>query len=452
MTIVRSTPGLRAAVLCLVLAFATLFVLNTFVTSPTNTEAAQKYFSPAVIERGLRYSQEARLLGWCGIGFQLAFLTSLVCTSWSRRLTDWCDHWTGRRWLLTLLLVGAIYLFLSRLLSLPIGLARLELARSWNMTELSVFEWLSDWVKGLALSAGQGAVVVLGLYGLIYFFPRWWWLLAALGGTALGILYALLLPEVIQPLFNKFTPLEDQYLRQRIHVLADRAGVPVSDVLVMDASTRSRHTNAYFIGFGPTRRIVVYDTLLQAHSGIDPQSTASALALMPTAAGPLAAASQLAAARTEGYDEIETILAHEIGHWRHDHIVKGMVLATVAGFVGLFLLSRILRWAVGRKPFLLTGPADPAGLPLVLLLLTVSMWLTMPVQNAISRHFERQADESALELSRKPQAFIESEKRLAVSNISNVAPTPFNVWMFSTHPPTLERIEMAERWEATKGK
>jgi STE24 endopeptidase len=443
----RSTPGMRAAVVCLVLAFATLFVLNAFVTSPSSQARAERYFSPAVVERGLRYSREARLLSWCGIGFQLALLTALVSTNWARRLTDWCDRRTGRRWLLTLVMVATICFVLSELLLLPVGLARLELARAWNMTERGTDAWLMDWGKGLAVSACEGAVVLLVLYGLMYFFPRRWWVLAAAAGTTLGIAYAFVMPEIIQPLFNCFTPLDDPYLRERVRLLASAADVSVSEVLVMDASTRGRHTNAYFVGFGSSRRIVLYDTLLRSHSGISPGSSASALGSLATGPGTLTAPSQLAAARFEGYEEIETILAHELGHWSHHHIVKGIALSAAAGFVGLFVLSRVLRWAVGRKPFMLTGPTDPAGLPLIMLLLMLATWLTMPLQNGISRYFERQADEMAIALSHNPQAFIEAEKRLALDNISNVAPTPFNVWMFSTHPPTVERIQMAEEWE-----
>jgi len=161
----------------------------------------------------------------------------------------------------------------------------------------------------------------------------------------------------------------------------------------------------------------------------------------------LLAVSQILAARSEGVDELETILAHEMGHWRHHHIVKGIALASLAGFLGMFLLARVLQWAVDRKPFCLTGPTDPAGLPLILLMFMLANWLTMPVQTGISRYFERQADEASLELASKPAAFIEAEIRLARDNLSNVAPAPFNVWMFSTHPPPVERIKMAEEWQ-----
>jgi STE24 endopeptidase len=443
-----STPGLRAALAGITLAFLALFVLNTFVQSTPSQERAKEYFSAFDIERGLKYSQERKLLNWFGTGLELALLTALVCTSWGRRLTDFCDRLTGGRWLLTLILVGASYLVLSELLSLPLGIARLEQARTWNMSNQSVAGWLQDWIKGLALNAIQGLIALVGLYGLISWFPRRWWLLAAAAGTALGVLYAFIMPEVIQPLFNKFAPLDDPYLNARVHMLAERAGIPVDEVLVMDASSRGRHTNAYFAGFGSTRRIVVYDTLVKSHSGVDAITTATLISLLSPGVGatPLLAASQTLASRAEGYDELETILAHEMGHWRHQHIVKGIALGALAMFGGMFVLARVLRWAVGRRPFCLKGPADPAGLPLILLLSMLAAWLSLPVQNGISRAFERQADAASLELANKPEAFIEAEKRLALDNLSNVAPTPFNVWMFSTHPPALERIEMARQW------
>ena len=113
----------------------------------------------------------------------------------------------------------------------------------------------------------------------------------------------------------------------------------------------------------------------------------------------------------------------------------------------MFLLSRILRWAIGRRPFCLTNQTDPAGLPLILLLGTLASWLAIPLENGISRHFERQADQTSMELANKPAAFIEAEKRLALDNLSNVAPVPFNEWMFSTHPSAVERIEMAQKWK-----
>jgi len=192
----------------------------------------------------------------------------------------------------------------------------------------------------------------------------------------------------------------------------------ISDVLVVDASRQGRHTNAYFTGFGSSRRIVLYDTLLDKH--------------LP--------------------EDLESVLAHEIGHWQHDHIVKGVALGVPAILLALWILSRMLRRAVGRKPCYLAQPSDPAAVPLVLLLYSASMWISAPVQNAVSRHFERQADRTALDLTENPDAFIRIERGLAKDNIGNVAPTPWNVWLFATHPSTVEAIDMANEWRRQNGK
>ncbi len=183
----------------------------------------------------------------------------------------------------------------------------------------------------------------------------------------------------------------------------------------MDASRRGTHSNAYFTGFGSSRRIVLYDTLLTHHENHP--------------------------------EEIISIIGHEIGHWRYHHILIGLALGTGGLFVALFLLSVILRWAVGRWPFLLSSPADPAGWPLILLLAFLGSWLIMPLENAISRQFERQADWTALELTGQPDVFIAAEKRLAEKNIGNLVPGPIAVFWFADHPPTVERIQMAHDWQ-----
>jgi STE24 endopeptidase len=188
--------------------------------------------------------------------------------------------------------------------------------------------------------------------------------------------------------------------------------VPVDELLVMDASRQGRHTNAYFSGFGPTRRIVLYDTLLATHTP----------------------------------DEVLSVLGHEIGHWRADHIAKGIALGTLGALVGFLALDLLLRRAASAG--WLSNPADPAGLPMILLLSYLGSWLAMPVGNAVSRRFEREADAAALELAGRPEVFIEAEKRLARTNLANVAPTPLSVWLFASHPPVLDRIAMAEAWAA----
>lgn len=416
---VRAGKGLVAllAALLLALGAATLF------PSTAARTAARSYFSEEEIERGLRYSRERRLLSWSSGIAVFLFWSWVALQGWGRRLTDWGERRLGLapaeacrrpfgRWLLLVLGLGLGSFLGQALVLLPFGIGGWLHQRAWDMTPLTLAGWLREWGRSQLLFLALGELLLLGMYLLLRYFPRSWWLLATLAGTVLALGYALLLPLLIEPLFYHFSPLENADLEQRLQRLAARAGLQVHQVLVLDASRRSRHTNAYFTGFGPTQRIVLYDTLLQRHTPA----------------------------------EIEVILAHELGHWRHQHILKGILLGGLGVGLGLFVLARLLAWARQRPPFLLRGPEDPAGLPLILGFLALSSYLALPVENALSRYFEYQADETALELAGHPEVFLEAEKRLARDNLSDVAPNGLTVCLFYTHPPVLERLRLAEEW------
>jgi STE24 endopeptidase len=440
-------------IVTVVCIFLALFGLATFLPAPGAEAEATRYFSPVVIERGLEHSLEGKLLFWASTFVHLGALALVVLTGLARSLADVFLRWTGGRWLPAVLWMG-VFLFLGdQVLSLPFALWNLEWQRAWGLTQRSAADWLVDYAKGVALSAVVGGIVVMGLYTLLRFFPRTWWALAAGGGTALAVVYAIILPIWINPLFNTFTPLEKTqwaYLQGPVRALAQRVGVPVQEILVMDASRQGSHTNAYFTGFGGTRRIVLYDTLLSSHTALSPTTVAATLALptSPLGGGAWLAATPVLARASLGEEEVLSILAHEFGHWQHNHIVKGIAFGGVGALVGFFLLSRFLWSAIGRPPCCLKSLSDPAGLPLILLLVVLGTWCALPVENAISRVFERQADMASLELEDHADVFIEAEKRLARDNISNVAPNVFSVWLFATHPPAVERIQMAEQWRA----
>jgi len=219
---------------------------------------------------------------------------------------------------------------------------------------------------------------------------------------------------VIDPLFNTIRPLQDAALRQRVLALADHAGLAVEQVYEADASRRTKKGNAYFTGLGATKRIVLYDNLV-ARS--DPAA-------------------------------VELVLAHEMGHWKHAHIWQGIGLALVGMAVLLWCGARVLAWAAEQRAFHLFGPADVAGLPLFLLVLFVLNLVGLPIQNAVSRHFERQADWTSLELTGNPAAFIRAEVDLARSNLADLNPPRPVVWLLYTHPPVAERIRMADAFAA----
>ena len=195
--------------------------------------------------------------------------------------------------------------------------------------------------------------------------------------------------------------------------MAARAGIPVQQVYEIDASRRTRKGNAYFTGLGSTKRIILYDTLVASN---DPAS-------------------------------VELVLAHEMGHWKHAHIWKGLGLSVLAIGVALWCGARVLDWAGGRRLFHLAGSADIAGLPLFLLLIFGLSLATLPMQNVVSRYFERQADWESLQLTHDTAAFIRSEVNLARSNLADLNPARPLVWLLYTHPPTAERIRMAEEFK-----
>ena len=412
------TPLTKALVGCFVVALTLLCVL-TFIPYPPAIEEARKVgFSDETIATGLKFSFERRILSWIGTALNLGLLGVLGLSGLGRRWADRFLAWTRGYRIPAALGMGLGYVALNELLYLPRGIAWFYQSRAWGMgnPDYDLASWLQDHYLGAGVNLVCEAIVLVGFYALVILMPRIWWLVAPIGGGMLGITYAYLAPIWINPLFNDFTPLEktkwsDQ--QPRVQALIDKAEIPVAEILVMNASRQSSHTNAYFTGFGSTRRIVLYDTLLKKHTP----------------------------------DEIESVLAHEIGHWQHDHIAKGILLGVIASLFGFWVLDRFLRGAVGTQPWNLQSTADPAGLWLILLLINAGSWLAMPAENFVSRHFERQADEKSLELANKPDAFIACERKMAIDNKSNVAPKPWSVWILSSHPPTVERIRMAQEWK-----
>jgi STE24 endopeptidase len=394
----------------------TLLCAATFIPYPPAIDEARSVgFSDDTIATGVNFAFERRFLSWIWTALHFGLLGLLGLSGLARHWADRFLAWTHGYRIPAALCMGLCYLVLSEFLYLPVGIARFYQSRAWGMGSADYD--LANWLKDHYLAAGVNliweSVVLIGFYALLIFVPRIWWLIAPLGGGLLGIAYAYLAPIWINPLFNDFTPLEKTEwsdMQPRVRALIYEAGIPVEEILVMNASRQSSHTNAYFTGFGGTRRIVLYDTLLKKHTP----------------------------------DEIESVLAHEIGHWHHDHLAKGILLGAIASVFGFWVLDRFLRGAIAQPPWSLHSTADPAGLWLILLLINAGSWIAMPAENLVSRHFERQADEMSLQLAKKPDAFIDCERKMAIDNKSNVAPTPWNVWLFSSHPPTVERIRIAQ--------
>jgi STE24 endopeptidase len=284
--------------------------------------------------------------------------------------------------------------------------------RAWGFSTQTLGGWLADRAKGLALGLILTGAVMTALIGLIRAFPRAWPLVVAPAGMVLVVVMSFLAPVLLEPLFNRFTPLADQTQAVELRSLSEKAGVPVREVLVADASRRTRKENAYVSGLGRTRRVVLYDTLL---------------------------------ARDEPR-QVRLVVAHELGHGRMRHVLWATVLAMAGMSAAVVVLWALLELDPVLSAVGAAGPGDPRVVPFVLFVGGVLGLVTMPLQSAVSRRWESAADRFSLKLTGDPDVFEESHRALALSNLSDLDP-PRAVYVMSfSHPTPPERIEMARRW------
>jgi STE24 endopeptidase len=390
-----------------------LVISTQFPPSAEIVEAAGQYFSTEEIQQGRSFALQRRWIFWANAIAQLALLVYLVFTPLGKRLYLATGAIVHGHWLAHLVLLGGAYYFASAAIAFPFRLAGYFISSHWELTTQSLGSWLSDYVTGLLVMGAFEAIVIVGFYAIVRLFPGFWWLVGGAASVVLGFVVALVLPAAIDPLFNTFTPInqtEHKKLEPRIRAMGQRVGASAANIYVADASRQTTASNAYFTGFGNTQRIVLYDNLLNKHSP----------------------------------DEVESVIAHEMAHWWHQHIFQGILIAGAATTAGLFLLFLHLNSLVEVGS--LRSAGDVAGLFRVILLVQLALAITMPIQRGISRRMERQADEVALELSGKPQAFIDAEIRLAKFNKMDVTPANWNVLLFGSHPPVVRRIQMAEQW------
>lgn len=283
------------------------------------------------------------------------------------------------------------------------------LPHRFGLSTQTVRGWITDQIKGAAVGGLVGLVLIEAAYALLRAAPANWWLWAGVGYLFFTVIMANLAPILLVPLFFKLTPIADADLVARLTRLAEQAGTHVRGVFTIDLSRRTRAANAALMGLGNTRRIVLGDTLLREFTP----------------------------------DEIETVLAHELGHHVHRDIPLLILSQSVLTLGGLYLAHRVLLAAATAFGF--RGPDDIAAFPLFMLTLGAFGLVTMPLANALSRWRERLADAYALAATRKPLAFASALARLANQNLAEVDPEPWVVWLLYDHPPLGQRIAAARR-------
>ena len=277
--------------------------------------------------------------------------------------------------------------------------------------------WISDLVKGLLVMIVLGGFLLSALLLMLKYFGENWWIWAWAVFLCFQLLMTVLYPTIIAPLFNTFTPLDAGELKTGIKRLAQREGLDIEGIYQMDATRRTRHTNAYFSGLGKAKRIVLFDSLIQCHS----------------------------------QDEILSILAHEIGHLKKNHIKKQIFITSFVSLLLFFLAAKLMTWEKMYESFGFSDMSPYVGLFLVGVLWEPANFFLSPVGRAISRRFEREADFYSLGILKTAKPLVTALKKMAKENLSNLRPHPLYVFFNYSHPPLLERIEYLETGETSRG-
>jgi STE24 endopeptidase len=288
----------------------------------------------------------------------------------------------------------------------------LEEKYGFNRSDLRT--WITDNLKGAALSAILLVIILGPLLWTIKVSPKHWWLLGFSIVGSIQFLLTVLYPVIIAPLFNKFEPLQDEDLAKKVSGLVRETGMRSQGIFQMDAGRRSAHSNAYFTGFGKAKRIVLFDTLLGTHT----------------------------------HDEILGVLAHELGHFKLRHVMKMYMLGLGAMLTVFYATYLLLNWPSLYGAFGLIPGQYHVALFVIGVFGSKLLFFLRPAGAGISRRFERSADEFASKITKNPESLATALKKLGSHNLSNLNPHPFYVWFNYSHPPLLERVRYLDEFDA----
>jgi len=361
------------------------------------------------------YNRIRRRLGVADFLLGLAFLLVLLITGWTGTLRDLAYWAANQNYSIAVFFYVFMLLLISKILGFGLDYYGFQLEHRYQLSNQKLHAWLWDELKGWVVGLVLATILVEILYFTIRQSPQNWWLITWFVFIALFLFFAQIAPIVFLPLFYKFEPLENDELKERLLLLSERAGTRVRGVYEWKLSEKSKKANAALTGLGATRRILLADTLLQNYSN----------------------------------DEIEAVLAHELGHHVHKHIVKSIAVQALVTFVGFWVGDMALNYSVEQHGMFVTL-SDFANLPLLVLVSTVLSFLLMPLLNAYSRHNERQADRYCFESIASVTPFISSMNKLADQNLAERAPSEWVEWFFHSHPAITKRVAAAKAWAKLK--
>ncbi len=342
----------------------------------------------------------------------LGLLVVLLLTGWTTWLRDLAWHAGAQSYAFALFIYVLMLLAISKALALGLDYYSFRLEHLYQLSNQKLRAWVWDETKALVLTAILGAALVELLYLIIRHFPEYWWLVAWIGFLGIAVLMAQLAPVLLFPIFYKFEPLHDEDLKLRLVRLGERAGTRIRGVYKWHLSEKSKKANAALTGLGATRRIILADTLLDNYSP----------------------------------DEIEAVLAHELGHHVYKHILKSIAVQALVTLVGFWAANWVLHYAINRWHMFETL-SDFANLPLLVLTFTVLSFVLMPALNGLSRFHERQADRYAFANISGIGPFISSMNKLAEQNLAERTPSRWVEWWFHSHPAVARRVAAAEAWK-----
>ena len=376
---------------------------------------ASEHSQPTDTAEARQYNRIRRWLGVADTSLGFLFFLVLLLTGWTADLRDAAWHASGNRYALALFFYVGMLAVIGKLLTLWLDYYSFRLEHRFHLSNQKIKGWLADEGKGWLVGLAMGAVLAEIVYWLIRSSPLWW-LWSWMVFIALFIFFAQIAPVLLFPLFYKFVPLEDEELKQRLTRLSERAGTRVRGIYEWKLSEKSKKANAALTGLGNTRRILISDTLLNNYT----------------------------------HDEIEAVLAHELGHHVHGHIARSIVLQTVVTFVGFWAANEALVDAV-HQTAMFGGLYDFANLPLLVLVVSVLSLLLLPALNAYSRHNERQADTYCWKAVPSIGPFVSAMDKLSRQNLAERNPSRIVEALFHSHPAVSKRIAAAQAYASAKG-
>lgn len=341
-------------------------------------------------------------IGKAIISFVLLYL--FIVLGFSLALQNYIQTFTENTYLVFMIFVFVIGIF-SSVLFMPINIyTDFYLEHKYNLSNQTIFKYFLENLKSMLVGLVIGIPILLLFFYVVNQFGDLWWLVFASAMFLISVVLSQIFPILIMPIYYKIIPLEDEELKTRITNLSKGAGIKVENVFSFDMSKNTKKANAAFTGLGKTKRIILGDTLLNDYSK----------------------------------DEIETVIAHEIGHYKHKHIIKNLIFGTISSFLTFFIISIIYKISLGWFDF--ERITQIAALPLLSLWAMIIGLIQSPIGNILSRKYEFEADRYAIESTLKPESFIRTLNKLTDQNLGDKEPHPFVEWFFYSHPSIKNRV------------